>query len=41
MDFFDKGVKGSVIKRKSAQEKTEEELLVPNLILTVKPLRKK
>jgi hypothetical protein len=41
MDMFDKGLKGQVIKRKTAQEKTEEELLVPNLILTVKPLRKR
>lgn len=42
MDIFDKGtLKAPAVKRKSAQEKTEDELLVPNLILTIKPLRKK
>ena len=40
-DIFEKGLKGNTIKRKSAQEKTEDELLVPNLLLTIKPLRKK
>lgn len=40
-DFFEKGLKGNTIKRKPAQEKTEDELLVPNLLLTIKPLRKK
>lgn len=40
-DLFEKGLKGNAIKRKSAQEKTEDELLVPNLLLTIKPLRKK
>lgn len=41
-DMFDKGnLKVPAVKRKSAQEKTEDELLVPDLILTVKPLRKK
>jgi hypothetical protein len=42
MEMFDKGgLKMPVVKRKSAMEKTEDELLVPNLILTIKPLRKK
>lgn len=40
-DIFGKGLKGNTIKRKPAQEKTEDELLVPNLLLTIKPLRKK
>lgn len=41
-DIFGKGpLKAQGVKRKSAQEKTQDELLVPDLILTVKPLRKK
>lgn len=41
-DIFEKGLlKVPGVKRKSAQEKTQDELLVPDLILTVKPLRKK
>jgi hypothetical protein len=40
-DIFDKGLLKQGPKRKSAQEKTHDELLVPDLILTVKPLRKK
>lgn len=38
--IFDKGLKLPVQKKKSTVEKSEEELLVPDLILTVKPLRK-
>lgn len=37
--IFDKGLKPAP-KKVAPQEKTEEELLVPDLILTVKPLRK-
>ncbi len=41
-NIFAKGpLKAQGVKRKSAQEKTQDELLVPDLILTVKPLRKK
>ena len=38
--MFDKGLKAPIPKKKEVQEKTEEELMVPDLILTVKPLRK-
>jgi hypothetical protein len=37
--LFDKGLK-AVNKKKSVKEKTEEELFVPELILTVRPMRK-
>lgn len=40
MGMFDKGLKAPIARKPSAKEKTEEELLVPDLILTVKPLRK-
>jgi hypothetical protein len=38
--LFDKGLQAPIQKKKSTVEKTEEELLVPDLILTVKPMRK-
>ena len=37
--IFDKGLE-PLQKKKSSVEKTEEELMVPDLILTVKPMRK-
>lgn len=40
MGMFDKGLKAPIPRKPSTKEKTEEELLVPDLILTVKPLRK-
>jgi hypothetical protein len=38
--LFDKGLQAPIHKKKTTVEKTEEELLVPDLILTVKPMRK-
>lgn len=38
--FEDKGLKPLTTKKKPVQEKTEEELLVPELILTVRPMKK-
>lgn len=38
--MFNQGLKLPAPKKKPTNEKTEEELLVPDLILTVKPMRK-
>jgi hypothetical protein len=38
--MFDKGLQAPIQKKKQTVEKTEEELMVPDLILTVKPMRK-
>jgi hypothetical protein len=38
--LFDKGLQAPIQKKKPTVEKTEEELMVPDLILTVKPIRK-
>lgn len=37
--MFDKGLK-PMPKKKEVKEKTEEELMVPDMILTVKPIKK-
>jgi hypothetical protein len=38
--LFEKALKAPIQKKKQTVDKTEEELLVPDLILTVKPIRK-
>jgi hypothetical protein len=38
--MFSQALKAPIPKKKQAVEKTEEELMVPDLILTVKPMRK-
>jgi hypothetical protein len=39
-DLFGQGLKAPIPKKTAVKEKTEDELMVNDMILTVKPLRK-
>ena len=39
-DMFGQGLKVPLSKKAAVKEKTEDELMVPDMILTVRPIRK-